>query len=592
MALEEESSGIEQEMRPAIDCLRECPDLAGVDAATLKALAAGALHFSLPAGALLFDQEAPCEGVYLLVGGRLGVKSPGRTAWDAEVAGGELVGETDWLLQSPHRAAVMALRDCELLLLPNAVLDAARCSTDFSMAMARLAAGRLNRGAQAPRVAQRGRVFVIVANDEAIDVAGLATDLVAELEHIGATELVWEIRARAHTSAWFHRIEAANDFVVYVAGAGQSGWMRQCCRQADTILLVARARAAVRDWPECIAAGAGRGVRTDLVLLHEGSFLSGAATRWLESLPVACHHHIVDPADLGRIARLLTQRGVGLVLSGGGARGFAHLGIIRALREARVPIDFIGGVSIGAIIAAGVAMGWSDEEMRTRYHRCFVATNPVNDYTFPWRALTRGRKVARLLEQEYGPTLIEDLRQPFFCISANLANGRAVEHRDGGLVQALRASVAIPGVMPPICRAGDILVDGAAINNLPVDVMRRHAPGLIVGSDVGAERAQPTAERHLTIFKILMYSGLIHSAASAARQRTLSDVLFKPPLANVDLLSWQAFDRAIDAGYDYARHALDNLPELPRKRPVERPASVSSLAHELEQRLKRTAAAG
>ncbi len=88
---------------------------------------------------------------------------------------------------------------------------------------------------------------------------------------------------------------------------------------------------------------------------------------------------------------------MGLVLSGGGARGFAHLGVIRALREARVPIDFVGGSSIGAIIAAGVAIGWSDEEMRVRYRRSFVDTNPVNDYTFPFVALTRGRKVSRLL---------------------------------------------------------------------------------------------------------------------------------------------------------------------------------------------------
>ncbi len=138
------------------------------------------------------------------------------------------------------------------------------------------------------------------------------------------------------------------------------------------------------------------------------------------------------------------------MLSGGGARGFAHLGVIRALREARVPIDFVGGSSIGSIIAAGVAVGWSDDEMRMRYRRSFVDTNPVNDYTFPFVALTRGRKVSRLLQREYGDVLIEDLRRPFFCISANLTTGRALEHRDGRLVDALRASVAIPGVMPPV----------------------------------------------------------------------------------------------------------------------------------------------
>ena len=171
-----------------------------------------------------------------------------------------------------------------------------------------------------------------------------------------------------------------------------------------------------------------------MALLHASRFVPGAASRWLPTLPVANHHHIVEASDLARLTRLLTGRGVGLVLSGGGARGFAHLGVIRALREARVPLDFVGGASIGAIIAAGIAMGWSDEEMLVRYRRSFVDTNPVNDYTFPLVALTRGRKVSRLLEREYGDVSIEDLRLPYFCISANLTTGRALEHRRGSAV--------------------------------------------------------------------------------------------------------------------------------------------------------------
>ncbi len=242
------------------------------------------------------------------------------------------------------------------------------------------------------------------------------------------------------------------------------------------------------------------------------------------------------------------RRGVGLVLSGGGARGFAHLGIIRALREAKVPIDFLGGASIGAIIAAGVAMGWSDEEMQLRYRRSFVQTNPVNDYTFPFLALTRGKKVSRLLEREYGSVLIEDLRYPYFCVSANLTTGRLFEHRSGSVAQALRASVAIPGVMPPVFHDDGVLVDGAAINNLPVDVMQGHAPGFVIGCDVGADRN--FGERRVNIFEVLMHAGMINSTASERAQRELADVLMKPPLANIDLLNWQAFDRAIQAGYD------------------------------------------
>ncbi len=588
MALDEEQSSAAHEMRRAIDCLRDCADLAEVDSATLEALAAGAVHFSLPAGSLLFESGSTPDGVYLVASGRLGVKTLGISRLTAEIERSELVGETGWLLKEQRSATVFALRDSELLLLPNSVLDAvAAQSTDFSLALARLCARRLRRSNRQDLEQKRGRIFAIVPNSIEVDVANLATRLVAEFTRAGRTELVWDARASTHTASWFNAMEELNDYVVYVADPSASGWTRQCCRQADVILLAAPAGANPKPWPGGIAEAAARGARVELALLHDERIETGAATRWLQNSPVALHHHLVDAADLGRLARLLTRRGVGLVLSGGGARGFAHLGVIRALREARVPIDFVGGSSIGSIIAAGVAVGWSDDEMRMRYRRSFVDTNPVNDYTFPFVALTRGRKVSRLLQREYGDVLIEDLRRPFFCISANLTTGRALEHRDGRLADALRASVAIPGVMPPSYRGQDVLVDGAAINNLPVDIMQNHAPGLVIGSDVGADRfaLDRRGKRSINIFQILMHSGMINSAASAAVQRELADVLLKPPLGNVDLLNWRAFDRAIQAGYDYARATLDALPAIPRLPAAADPTSRNSLATELERRL-------
>jgi NTE family protein len=588
MALDEELSSTAQEIRRAIDCLRECADLAEVDLATLESLAAGAVHFSLPAGSLLFESGSPTEGVYLVVSGRLGVKTAGNARLTAEIERSELVGEAGWLLKEPRAARVFALRDSELLHLPDDVLNAAASqSTHFSLALARLCARRLRRSNRQEASMRRAHVFVIVPHSVEIDVANLATRLVAEFARTGRTELVWDARASTHTAGWFNSIEESNDYVVYVADPSASGWTRQCCRQADVILLIAPAGAGSKPWPEGITEAAlARGARVELALLHDERVETGAATRWLRASPVALHHHIVDAADLGRLARLLTRRGVGLVLSGGGARGFAHLGIIRALREARVPIDFVGGSSIGAIIAAGVAVGWSDEEMALRYRRSFVDSNPVNDYTFPFVALTRGRKVARLLQREYGDVLIEDLRRPYFCVSANLTTGRALEHRDGRLVDALRASVAIPGVMPPVYRGEDVLVDGAAINNLPVDIMQSHAPGLVIGSDVGADRFAlgHCGKRRTNIFQILMHAGMVNSASNAALQRDLADVLLKPPLANVDLLNWRAFDRVIQAGYDYARLTLEGLPDIPRLAAAAARPSRNSLAAELERR--------
>jgi NTE family protein len=584
---------MELEMQRAVDWLRDCADLDGVDPSSLESLAAGAVHFSLPAGHLLFEAGTQPDGVYLLASGRLGVKTHLKPGLTAEIEHGELVGEAGWLLGTPRSATVVALRDSEILLIPNAELDriAAR-STQFSLALARLCARRLRHSNRQEYRPKRAHIFALVPNSIEVDIAELATRLVDELGKSGRTELVWDARATAHTATWFNRIEEVNDFVVYVANWSASGWTRQCCRQADVILLAAPARGRVNPWPTGIVeAATARGARVELALLHQGSIHPGCTAPWLRTLPSTLHHHIVEPGDYGRVARLLTRRGVGLVLSGGGARGFAHLGVIRALREAKVPIDFLGGVSIGAIIAAGAAMGWSDEEMQLRYRRSFVATNPVNDYTFPFLALTRGKKVSRLLEREYGEALIEDLRHPYFCVSANLTTGRLFEHRQGRISQALRASVAIPGVMPPVFHGEGVLVDGAAINNLPVDVMQTHAPGFVIGIDVGADRN--FGERRVNIFQVLIHAGLVNSSASEQTQRELADVLLKPPLANIDLLNWQAFDGSIEAGYNYARSVLAEMPAIPRlAAPAPAPAKSGSAVLELERRIAATLAAG
>ena len=588
MALDEEQPSGTLESGLPIEWLSDCQDLAGVDREALKALAQGAIHFSLPAGSLLFESGAHSDGVYLLASGRLGVKTPGKSGLTAEIERGELVGEAGWLLRQQRSATVVALRDSEVLLLPATELDrVAAQSTQFCMALARLCARRLRHSNRQESKPKRARVFALVPNSLEVDVADLATGLVDELARLGRAELVWDVRATTHTATWFNRVEELNDYVVYVADSTASGWTRQCSRQADVVLMLAGARLQRHPWPAGVAEQAlARGARVDLVLLHDEGLITGAAAGWLEGMPFSLHHQIVDRDDIGRMARLLTRRGVGLALSGGGARGFAHLGVIRALREARVPIDFVGGSSIGGIIAAGVAMGWDDGEMQERYRRSFVTTNPVNDYTFPFVGLTRGRKVLRLLEREYGDTLIEDLRRPFFCVSANLTSGKTHEHRLGGLAQALRATVAIPGIMPPVFRDVGVLVDGAVINNLPVDIMHTHAPGFVIGCDVGSDRS--FGQTRINILQILTRAGMVNSASAAAVQRELADLLLKPPLPEVDLLNWQAFDRAIEAGYQYAREVLRNATDLPRllsRAPTA--ARLTSLDAELDRRLGR-----
>jgi NTE family protein len=284
---------------------------------------------------------------------------------------------------------------------------------------------------------------------------------------------------------------------------------------------------------------------------------------------------------------LLTGHSLSLVLSGGGARGFTQIGIIRALREAGLEIDCVGGTSIGAIIGAGVALEWSDEEMYERYRQSFVISRPLSDYTLPFVALTRGRRVARLLREQYGEQDITDLPLPYFCCSSNLTTGQLDTHRDGPLWLWLRASCAIPGVLPPVCRNRQVYVDGAVINNLPTDVMHALQPGAIAAVDIGAddalsakieEFATPPWWRLLRdfgrqqrpgIFDILIRSGMVNAEIASAERRQLATLLLEPPVRDIGLLDWRAYDRAVDAGYLYAQRMLaDRLEHVHRLTPL------------------------
>jgi NTE family protein len=249
--------------------------------------------------------------------------------------------------------------------------------------------------------------------------------------------------------------------------------------------------------------------------------------------------------------------------------------VLRAFREAGITIDAIGGTSLGSIVAAGYALEWGHEELEARVRRSFVDTNPVNDYTLPLVSLVSGRKVSRLLHYEFGDVVIEDLPLPYFCVSTNLSSGQLAVHRRGPLWRWLRASVSIPGVLPPVIEHGEVFVDGAAINNLPVDVMRESGIGRVIGVDVAADPVFTTdcedsdvpplwralnwfrhRKQRINILQILWRSGMVNSKANSRDRREMSDLLLQPPLEQIDMLNWKAFDRAIDAGYRYAQVKL------------------------------------
>jgi len=526
---------------------------------------------SLPGGGLLFESGDPADAVYFVVSGCLGVYGPGGELIGRIVAG-ETVGEMGLIVSRPRTATVRALRDSELATLSSATFGRVLLGhPDAILRLARLSVQRLVDREREHGHAVLPRTLALVPLDAGVELPLNANRLVNALARFGRVDLVGRERAGRHSPQWFHEREAQNDFVVYAADATDSPWTRLCLRQADVVLLLARAAGddagwTGRQWQDGVMR------RAELLLLHERDFTNGAAARWQARLPGIPHHHIRGPADYDRLVRMLTGRAVGLVLSGGGARGFAHLGVVRALREHGVPIDLVGGTSMGGILAAGVASDWNDAELAERFRRSFVDTNPLSDFTLPVVSLVSGRKVGMLLRRELGDIDIQDLPLPFFCVSSNLTTGRIAVHQQGPLWRWLRASVAIPGVLPPVFHGGEVFVDGGAMNNLPVDVMRARGRGPVVGVDVGTDRAFTTdvesteepslwnllrgQRRRPNILRILWRAGMVNSATATLDRRRQSDLLITPSLESIDLLDWKGFGRAIDIGY---RDACERL---------------------------------
>jgi predicted acylesterase/phospholipase RssA/CRP-like cAMP-binding protein len=594
---------------------------AALDEATRLDLAKQLEPVHVAAGQVIFRQGDAGDGLFLVVSGRLRVSvaagGPDRMLYD--LGRGAIVGEMALLTDRPRAATVHAVRDSDLLLLrvssftsllersPALVSGMIRLLADRLLTMDRLLT--LERP-QAPPPGTR-TIAVASAGHDAHPAAMVAEQLAAQLARTGS---VFRVDAdvaerhlgpgaaqrgpgdpgRAELIGWLHAAERAYDHVIYQPDDQDTSWSRLCLSQSDVVLLVASAR----DDPSIGAvearALATASLRCELALLHAAQ--PSRTARWLKGRQVADFHHMRAgrPGDVARLARMITGSGCGLVLGGGGPRGFAHLGVIRALEEAGVPIDVVGGTSIGAIMGAVCALGLDDRE---RVERAVVTTRNNRRLvtpTLPLIALSSGRSVDRLLAELFGSVAIEDLPLRFFCVSANLTRAEEVVHERGPLWPAVRASMSLPGIFPPVFADGDLLVDGAALNNVPIDVMRgRVGNGCIVAVNLSPEVEPLTTAPFgpgLSGWRVLGWRVLGRrlnllappqpvpgiadilsrsTGLSQVRHRRAAldddrvDLLLRPPVARLRGLDFKGGIGLIDVGYRYAAKALakSGLPE-------------------------------
>ena len=556
------------------------PLLQGVTAALLRRFFPECSWFGLPGGMRLKRDGDNEAALFLVVTGCLGVlvgdERTGRRVV-AHVPPGETVGEMSLLTGDEHSAELVALRDTELLRISQKGYEALVARHPRVMLnMMRVMARRLRDTTRAGRDRTRPKTFAVVPLQEGLGHEAIVQRLTNALVEMGSKAAVLDSNASGQSAEWFNTFEAAHDVVFYRGDAPDTAWSHHCVRQADRVFLLARSDLPLPERPQKYHKERVCGL-PGLLLLHPNNKDAELPEHFaLKNDLFETHHHVRQgrPEDIKRLARFVAGRSVGLVLGGGGARGFAHIGVVKALAEAGVPFDFLGGVSMGAIIAAGLAAEWDIEELTARMREVFVTAKPLSDYTLPLISLVRGKKVTKLMRSHFGEMHIEELPKPFFCISSDLTMGRVHEHRTGLIWRALRASAALPGILPPVNHHGHLLVDGGVMNNLPVDLMRQRRIGPLIASDVTGEvdfsvRDSRYGERPVwrllwqrmrgtpSIFDVLMRSGTLGSEAQRRVVREQADFLYEPPLANMGPLDWRAFDRAVAEGYEHTCKMID-----------------------------------
>jgi predicted acylesterase/phospholipase RssA/CRP-like cAMP-binding protein len=555
--------------------------LRGLSPPSIERLTEGAKRLHLSAGEWLFHEGQRAESAFVVRSGRIEIVDEGSTLEAIRtVTRGAVIGELALLAGGARSASARALHDSELLeLTRDRFAQILLEDREFVLSLCGMLGTQLAANRSPAEIERPPRLVAIIALDADIALDDVPTRLARALAGGGETtvlrpEASWDV---ADYATRIDRAQSANRWVILTADAGPADpWTQMCLAEADRVLALTRGRPR-SEWLQ------RPGMLHGCELLTMGASVNASLSRVIGARSAQT---LTDGGAVQRylalLARRLSGRAVGIVFSGGGARAFAHLGVVEELSAAGVQIDRVAGTSMGALVAAVVAQQLDDAEMYELFHRNFVVRNPSSDYTLPAYSLIRGRRTTRLLDETFGATRIEELPLRFFCVSADL-NGRAlVVHRIGLLREAILASLAIPGVFPPIpTPEGRLLVDGGVLDNLPVETMARDAEGPVIAVDVtradawrpyrsGVPSAWRARAKSLILgqqaevprlAETLLRTLAVGSRDTVAAARRHADLVITPAVGEVGLLDWKRLPTIREAGRAAVRNLLESNPD-------------------------------
>lgn len=562
----------------------------------------------IPRGQTLTRKGHAPEALYIVLAGRFAVEGETEDAPGPERGPGAVFGETAFFARNAHAETVTAARDSAVLTLEWIEFQKlADRSPQLWQAVASALAKQLALPAAQPGAGRYDRpktLAICHAGSQLIPPRFLerlaeALDRRADWQFLTSEAFGQSLAGGIalddpQVMQWLAEQESRFDLIIRLADASMSEWTANAILHADEILLVgvhgagSMAGAPVPLNPVEQFALETRGPRAcRLTLIQErppGAPRLTGARRWLEYRNVRSHHHVSleDQQDYERFVRFLLGQAAGFIACSGGVFTAAHLGIFKAMRAIGIPVDCFGGTGGGAALTACLALGFDPDDAGALAMEILAASKPGALWSRPRHGLYDPGPFERLLAKRIPDIDIADLPLNYYALSADLAANKPVIHRQGSILEPMRANWLLPGLLPPlITDSGSLLVDGSLFDPVPIEPMRAlsSGPNFIVEfalPGLGAAGGQETPSRGRMLLKmanpaaetaavlpdfgsLLLRNLLLNRSCAASRAGPLDLLLSPPLLPGVGALDWEQHSRVQEAAYRWGVQELERL---------------------------------
>ncbi|MDH4262771.1 MAG: cyclic nucleotide-binding domain-containing protein [Spirochaetia bacterium] len=590
--------------------------MSSLDAETLAALEPKMQWIFLPGGETLMKQDDMGDSMYIVVNGRLRyiVQNQNQEIVDeGEFSRGDIIGEMSLLTGEKRSATVFSTRGCEVVRFTTEVFENLISKNPLGMMnITRTIALRLKNKMGYAKKKRKIKVVTILPLYENLPYTDFAHKLVNCLkknksvfyadkksfvkhlenennQNISSANISYSLTS---LFSWLYTLEDTYELVLIISEPDDKVWTETCIKHTDKIYLLADHQCSESLYPVEIRylneSSNEKSPEKELILLYDQPDLEPSETGLkLTNRKVSQYHHIriYEDKDFSRLSRTFMGQSIGLALGGGGAKGFAHIGLLRAFEEEGIPVDIIGGTSAGSIMGALYALGYKINEIESIAKKIMVDKNNLNDYTYPLVSLLRGGKYTHAIREFLGTKKIEDMWIPYFAVATDLTLAEKKVFSEGYLWKAIRASTSLPGIMPPLYDDGSIYVDGALLDNIPGSVLKNKNTGISIAVCLGTgdrksrdkifsaifdERKQGIAPSIIEALKkklsprfrkahvpamgnLIMRATMVHSLAMEHTTQKSVDLYIELPVGDYSLFGWKDFDKIVEAGYSYAK---------------------------------------